>query len=176
MRNQYRIFKHLICLLAAGAVLLTLSPAASEAVTLKIATLTPDGSEWMKVIRAGAKEINAKTEGRVRFKFYPGGIMGNDKAVMRKIRIGQLQGGMVTAGTLSRAFRDVQAYNLPIIFDSLEEVDYVRSHLDPVLVEGLRKGGFVIFGFAEGGFAYLMSKEPIITTARGMLSILERNP
>jgi TRAP-type C4-dicarboxylate transport system substrate-binding protein len=44
-------------------------------------------------------------------------------------------------------------------------VDYVRSHLDPVLVEGLRKGGFVIFGFAEGGFAYLMSKEPIITTA-----------
>ena len=164
MTNHYRILKHLICLLVAGVVLLTFSTTASEALTLKIATLTPDGSEWMKVIRAGAKEINTKTDGRVRFKFYPGGIMGNDKAVMRKIRIGQLQGGVVTAGTLSRAFRDVQAYNLPIIFDSLEEVDYVRSHLDPVLVEGMREGGFVTFGLAEGGFAYLMSKKPITST------------
>ena len=142
---------------------MALSICQPEAATFKIATVASDGSPWMKDIRAGAKEINLKTEGRVRFKFYPGGIMGNDNAVMRKIRIGQLQGGVVTAGTLAKAFRDVQAYNMPIIFDSLEEVDYVRGQMDPIIVEGIRKGGFVTFGLAEGGFAYLMSKKPIVS-------------
>ena len=141
---------------------LTASPA--QAITLKIATVTPDGSYWMKMMREASKEIAEKTNQRVKFKFYPGGVMGDDKAVIRKIRIGQLQGGAMTAGTLSGAYRDVLAYHLPIIFDSLEEVDYVRSRLDPVLVKGLRDGGFVTFGLAEGGFAYLMSKKPIITT------------
>jgi TRAP-type C4-dicarboxylate transport system substrate-binding protein len=90
--------------------------------------------------------------------------MGDDKAVMRKIRIGQLQGGVVTAGTLSGAYRDVQAYHLPIIFNSLDEVDYVRSRMDPTLVKGMYEGGFVTFGLAEGGFAYIMSKQPILST------------
>ena len=146
-------------------ILLVLMTSASQAITLKIATLTPDGSMWMKMIRAGAEEIARKTDQRVKFKFYPGGVMGDDKAVMRKIRIGQLQGAAVTAGTLSHAYRDVQAYHLPILFGSLEEVDYVRSRMDATLVEGVRKGGFVIFGLAEGGFAYLMSKNPIAKAA-----------
>ena len=55
-------------------------------VVLKIATLSPEGSEWMQKMREGAKEIALKTDNRVKFKFYPGGIMGNDKAVLRKIR------------------------------------------------------------------------------------------
>ncbi len=161
MTNHYRICKHLICLLVACGVLGALWVSPSKAATLKIATVASDGSPWMKVIRAGAKEINTKTEGRVRFKFYPGGIMGDDKSVMRKIRIGQLQGGVVTGGTLAKAYRDVQAYNLPVIFDSLEEADYVRNQMDPIIVDGIREGGFVTFGLAEGGFAYLMSKKPI---------------
>ena len=67
------------------------------ALTLKIATLSPDGSGWMTKMRSGAAEIEQKTQQRVTFKFYTGGTMGNDRAVLNKIKIGQLQGGAVTA-------------------------------------------------------------------------------
>lgn len=147
--------------LSAGLLMLFAAAMPASAVTLKIATMSPDGTYWMNTMRQAAEEISRKTEGRVAFKFYPGGVMGDERSVMRKIRIGQLQGGAVTAGSLADSFEGSRVYNLPIIFNSLEEVDYVRDRMDPVLVEGLRAAGFITFGLAEGGFAYLMSKEPI---------------
>ena len=131
------------------------------ATELKIATLSPDGSPWMQKMRQGAKEIAAKTDGRVEFKFYPGGIMGNDKAVLRKIRFGQLHGGVLTSGSLSKVFSNAQVYSLPLKFRSLAEIDYVRERMDSILIEGYDKGGFVTFGLAEGGFAYVMSNSPV---------------
>jgi len=135
----------------------------ATAIVLKIATLSPDGSFWMKKMWAGAEEVARKTDRRVRFKFYPGGVMGDERAVMRKIRIGQLHGGAITSGGLSKFFSDNQIYNLPIKFNSFDEVDYVRNRMDTIIVNGHREGGFVTFGIAEGGFAYLMSKTPITT-------------
>jgi len=73
---------------------------------LKIATLSPEGSVWMQKMQAGADEIKQKTSNRIRFKFFSGGIMGSDAAVLRKIRIGQLHGGAVTAGSLSHLYGD----------------------------------------------------------------------
>ena len=128
---------------------------------LKIATLSPEGSPWMQKMRQGAETIAVETAERVRFKFYPGGIMGNDKAVLRKIRIGQLHGGVLTGGSLSKAFSDAQVYSLPLKFRTLEEIDYVRKRMDQMLIDGYEKGGFVTFGLAEGGFAYVMSRTPI---------------
>ena len=130
---------------------------------LKIATLSPEGSSWMQMMRESAEEVAQKTNNRVRFKFYPGGIMGSDQAVLRKIRIGQLHGGAVMAGSLDNHFPDIQIYAMPLKFKSLEEVDYIRERMDPLIIDGLEKGGFVTFGFAEGGFAYVMSKRPIRT-------------
>ena len=78
-------FKYLFLILSMAALL---SPAAYvHAVTIKIATLSPEGTFWMKQMRAGAKEIKQKTQGRVKFKFYPGGVMGNDESVLRKMRV-----------------------------------------------------------------------------------------
>jgi TRAP-type C4-dicarboxylate transport system substrate-binding protein len=131
---------------------------------LKIATLSPEGSVWMDKMQAGADEIHHKTNNRVRFKFFGGGIMGNDDAVLRKIRIGQLHGGAVTAGSLSHLYGDSLLYGLPMKFKSLQEIDRVRKKMDPMLMEGFEKNGFVTFGLAEGGFAYLMSNTPIRTT------------
>jgi TRAP-type C4-dicarboxylate transport system substrate-binding protein len=132
-----------------------------NAATFKIATLSPEGSVWMKTMRAGAKELAKKTNNRVKIKYYPGGVMGDDMAVMRKIRIRQLQGGAVTLGTVSNYFSDSQVYSLPMLFRSLDEVTYLRSNLDPYILQGLEKNGFVSFGIAEGGFAYIMSLNPI---------------
>jgi len=144
-------------------ILLVMMARQAQAKLLKIATLSPDGSVWMQKMKEGALELAQKTNNRVRIKYYPGGVMGDDKAVLRKIRIGQLHGGALVGGSLSKFYSDNQIYSLPLTFRSFEEIDYVRKHLDQKIVDGLEKGGFVIFGIAEGGFAYVMSKEPIRT-------------
>jgi TRAP-type C4-dicarboxylate transport system substrate-binding protein len=131
------------------------------AVTLKIATLAPDGSSWMEAMREGAAEVARHTDGRVKLRFYPGGVMGNDNSVLRKIRVGQLHGGALTGGGLASIHPDTQIYSLPFLFRSYDEVAYVRERLDPVLFQGLRDNGFVSLGFGGGGFAYLMSQVPL---------------
>ena len=143
------------------AMLALLSTPVFAATTFKIATLSPDGSSWMQALRSGADEIGQRTEGRVKFKFYPGGIMGDDKAVLRKMRVGQLHGAAFTNGSLSGYYPDVQVYNLVLKFRTLEEVDYVRKEMDPLIIQGLEDNGLVTFGLSEIGFAYLLSKQPI---------------
>lgn len=130
---------------------------------IKIATLSPDGTRWMNEMRAGAAEIKEKTQGRVVLKFYPGGVMGNDSNVLRKIRIGQLHGGAITTGSLSGIDPDIDIYGLPYLFSSLEQVDFVREKLDKALVKGLEEKGYVSFGFGEGGFTYMMSDSALRT-------------
>jgi len=134
-----------------------------SAKTIKIATISPDGTLWMQEMRAGAKEVKKRTQGRVVFKFYPGGVMGSDENVLRKIRIGQLQGGAVTMGSLRGVYSDIDIYSLPYLFSSFEQVDYVREKLDQTLLDELEKKGFVAFGFGEGGFSYMMSDSPLYT-------------
>ena len=145
----------LLCLLCFGV----FSPL--NAATFKIATLSPEGSNWMKELRAGAASIKEKTQGRVKFKFYPGGVMGDDTAVLRKMRVGQLHGAAFTNGSLNKHFPDVQVYNLVIKFRNLDEVDYVREKMDNYIIQGLEDNGLVTFGLSEIGFAYLMSQFPI---------------
>jgi TRAP-type C4-dicarboxylate transport system substrate-binding protein len=139
---------------------LWLAPAGA-ALTLKIATLAPDGTSWMERMRAGAEEVASRTAGRLSFRFYPGGVMGNDQAVLRRIRLGQLHGGALTVGGLAEIHPDTQIYSLPFTFRSYAEVDQVRQRMDPLVEERLRRGGFVSFGLSDGGFAYLMSARPV---------------
>ncbi len=154
--------KRYITRLLLSALLLTGSVSA-YAVVLKIATIAPDGTAWMKQMRAGAKEIKQLTDGRVIIKYYPGGVMGNDKNVLRKMRIGQLQGGAVTSGSLSGIYPDMTLYGLPFLFSSLQQVDAVRSKMDKGILSTLEKKGYISFGLAEGGFAYLMSDKKLET-------------
>jgi TRAP-type C4-dicarboxylate transport system substrate-binding protein len=62
---------------------------------------------------------------------------------------------------MTQFYPDNQIYAMPLKFRSLEEVDYIRKNMDKFIAEGLEKSGFMTFGLAEGGFAYLMSKEPV---------------
>ncbi len=151
------------CLLMIGALLSAVLTLPAQAFTFKIATLAPDGTAWMNEIRKGADEIKERTSGRVKFRFFPGGIMGNDKSVLRKIRIGQLHGGAIVSGGLTAIYPDIGIYSLPFTFRTEAEVDYVRQRMDPLLIKGLKENGFISFGLAEGGFAYLMSNQSIKT-------------
>mgnify|MGYP005845057811 CR=1 FL=1 len=133
----------------------------SAATTFKIATVSPDGTQWMTRIRAAAEEVASRTDKRVQFRFYPGGVMGTDEAVLRKIRAGQLQGGMLAGGSLDSIYADSQIYSLPLVFGSFEEVDYVRARMDALIQQGLERNGFVSFGLADGGFAHLFANAPV---------------
>ena len=143
------------------AALLLLAGHSSHAATFKVATLSPDGSFWMKTMREAGKEVEAATDRRVKFKWYPGGVMGDGKAVLRKMRVGQLQGAALPMGELLSFYPDSQAYGIPFLFNSYEEVDYVRSQLDDSLMAGFAEGGMEVLGIAEGGFGYFLTAEPV---------------
>lgn len=136
-------------------------PAFSQ--TLKIATVTPDGSDWMNDMRASAEEIKNRTDGRVKIKYYAGGVRGDDAKVLGQIRIRQLQGGAFAPSALSSQYKELNLYGMPLVFDSEEEAAYVRSHMDTRLQEGLDDAGFVSFGFATSGFANILSNTPVRT-------------
>ena len=145
--------------------LLMLCAPSMAAVTLKIATVTPDGTQWMKDMRGSAKEIKERTEGRVVIKYYGGGIKGSDSKVLSQIRIRQLQGGAFPPSALAGQYSDLNLYGMPLIFDSEEEAGFVRSRMDARLQQGLEDAGFVNFGFATSGFASIMSSTPVRTLA-----------
>jgi len=159
--HECRAPRALLRLGALLALVLAVAGGPAHAVDIKIATVAPDGSRWIQQMRAGAEEVNTRTAGRVTIKFYPGGVMGNDAQVLRKIRIGQLQGGAFTAGGLGERYGALNLYGIPLLFRSLDEIDAVRSELDRELATGLEEAGFVTFGFIEGGFANVLANEPI---------------
>ncbi len=132
-----------------------------SAQTIKIATVAPEGSSWMNNMRAGAKTIAERTDNRVKLKFYGGGVMGNDKKVMRKMRIGQLHGGAFTASGLAERYPDIQLYGLPLLFRTQDEVNYVRAAMDADIMKGMEEAGLVCLGIAGGGFANIMSSDPV---------------
>ncbi len=135
------------------------------AVTLKIATVTPDGSQWMADMRASAKTIKERTDGRVLIKYYGGGVKGDDAKVLGQIRIRQLQGGAFTPSALASQYSGLNLYGMPLVFNSTDEAAYVRSKMDARLQQGLEDAGFVNFGFATSGFAIIMSNTPVTTLA-----------
>lgn len=135
----------------------------ADAQTLKIATLTPEGSQWMQDMRASAAEIKSKTDGRVTIKYYGGGSRGSDAKVLREMRLGRLQGGVFTPSALMEQYGDIGLYGLPMVFASIEEADAVRSVLDKKIAAGMEQAGYVSFGFAATGFAMMMSNEALAT-------------
>ena len=132
-----------------------------QSATLKIATLAPEGSAWMVAMRQAADEVRTQTEGRVKIKFYPGGVMGNDSTVLKKIRLGQLQGGALTATELASVSPNAPIYGLPFLFANRQQVDAARAAIDPAIAEELQAGGFRMLSLSGVGFAYLMSSADI---------------
>ena len=146
-----------------SVLLLALAAPEVFAQTFKIATIAPEGSSWMKDMKSGAKAIEEHTDGRVKFKFYGGGVQGNDRQVQRKMRTGQLQGGAFTSGALNKFQKDADLFSMPMLFDSIDEARFVRTEMDAEVRQRLEDAGYVNFGFAGGGFAYMMSNKPLET-------------
>ena len=130
-------------------------------IQIKIATLAPQNSEWAEKFQKGSIEIQERTENRVKLKFYWGGAQGNAKKILQKIKIRQLHGGTFSPTDFQEVYPDLNIYGLPFLFKDFDEVDYVRDRVDNQLEQGFKNLGFNTYGFAGGGFAYILSNEPI---------------
>jgi TRAP-type C4-dicarboxylate transport system substrate-binding protein len=140
-------------------------PVSSEAKTLqiKIATLAPEGSSWINTFHALAAEVSAKTDKQIGFKFYPGGVLGDEKDMLRKMHIGQIHAAALTSAGLSAIFSEMDVFQIPFLFESHSEVDYVIEEMDAFFQKGMDENGYILLGWSEGGFVRLMSTNPIAT-------------
>ena len=116
---------------------------------IKIATLAPEGSSWIKTFQALNAEIMKKTGNRVQFKIYPGGVLGDEKDMLRTMQIGQIHGAALTSGGLSVLFKEIDVYQIPFLFQNYGEVDRVVANMDPFFRKGLQDNGYELLGWSE---------------------------
>jgi TRAP-type C4-dicarboxylate transport system substrate-binding protein len=145
---------------AALATLLLAGPALGE--TLKIATLAPEGSSWMRLSHAWQKAVETRTEGRVRIKFYSGGVLGDERDCLRKIRLGQISGASLTGIGLATIVPEVRTLDLARTY---LELDGLRAALDATLRKKFEERGFVLLGWGDVGPVHLFSNRPVRSMA-----------
>ncbi|MCX5794059.1 MAG: TRAP transporter substrate-binding protein DctP [Elusimicrobia bacterium] len=147
--------------LALSLALPSSAPAAEPQVIIKFATLAPDGSTWMKVMNDLNAELQAKTAGRVKFKFYAGGVQGDETDVVKKIRIGQIQAAGFTGVGLGQIAPAVRILDAPWLFHDNAEADIIRQAFAKDLTAAVEKGGYVLLGWTELGWVYVFSRSPV---------------
>ncbi|MBN2145389.1 MAG: TRAP transporter substrate-binding protein DctP [Candidatus Aureabacteria bacterium] len=146
------------------------SASCPAATIIKFASLAPEGTTWMKVMNEWDQDIRQKTSGNLSFRFYPGGVAGDEKDVIRKIRIGQLHAGGFTGVGFGEIAPEVRLLDAPFLFNSIDEVDHIYDVFDKEWKEAFEKNNYVLLGWAEVGFVYLFTKKSInnLTDMKGM--------
>lgn len=143
-------------------ILFVLVASSSQAVTIKLATLVPKGTNWAKTISDMSKEIKEKTDGKVKVKVFYGGVQGDEPDVLRKTRIGQVHGGIFTGKTLGDINSDIRAIELPFNFyhdhqKAMKAISSLREYYDNKLLTK----GFVSLGFYGIGKVYVVSTKKV---------------
>ncbi|MFZ4763416.1 MAG: TRAP transporter substrate-binding protein DctP [Roseimicrobium sp.] len=154
------IRKTFLGILAVAATLLTALPATAE-VKVRLGTLAPKGSSYYKHLQMMGQTWR---ESGVSLTIYSDGAMGTELEMVRRMRIGQIQSAMLTAVGLTEIEPAVSGMqNLPMMFRSLEEVDYVGEKLQPMMEQRLAAKGFVVLFWADTGWVRFFSKNPVRT-------------
>lgn len=139
-------------------------PAHTQTV-IKFATVAPRASTWMTIMEQLDAEVQKATGGEVKFKFYPGGVQGDETDVVRKIRTGQLHGGGFTGVGMGLIQPQARLLDLPYLFRNSAEVDTVLEGLFPTFSQLFEKKDFVLLGWAEVGFVHFFTKQPVRSLA-----------
>jgi TRAP-type C4-dicarboxylate transport system substrate-binding protein len=155
--NGHSLIKSVVFCIVALWLFIPSAGSTEEGTIIKIATLAPDGSSWMKQFNTINAEVMEKTKSTIGFKIYPGGVLGDEKDMMRKMQIGQIQGVALTSGGLASIFKEIDVIHIPFFFQNYEEVDYVLKNMRAYFTKGLEDNGYILLGWSEAGFTYLMS-------------------
>jgi TRAP-type C4-dicarboxylate transport system substrate-binding protein len=152
--------------LAVLAVLsLLLATAHAQQYVVKFATLATEGTTWLNVMRDYDQAIRKESGGRLGFKIYAGGVQGEDKDVMRKIRLGQLQSAGVTGIGVGEISTKLRILDAPFLFQNYDEVDQLHKVMDAEFDREITKNDFILLGWAEVGFVYVFTNQPVRTVA-----------
>ena len=128
---------------------------------IKFATLAPEGTTWMKIMREYDQTVRKESGGRLGFRIYPNSQQGEDKDVMRRIRLGQLHSAGVTGVGVGDISGNLRILDAPFLFESYDEVDHIHTMFAREFEQEFEKNGFILLGWAEVGFVYVFSNSPI---------------
>ncbi len=154
----------------ATTVILTLALGGSVAakkpkVLLKVATLAPEGSTWMNLMHELDDRVREATDNEVGFKFYAGGIQGDERLVLRKMRSGQLHGGGFTGNGLGAVAPSLRVLEVPFLLETEDEIDAMYEQFGSEFEKKLGDAGYALLGWAEVGFIHLFTKKPVADLA-----------
>jgi len=146
-----------------AAVLITVGAPrlAAQEHLIKFATLAPEGTTWMKIMREYDQTVRKESGGRLGFKMYPNSQQGEDKDVMRRIRLGQLHSAGVTGVGIGDISGNLRVLDAPFLFESYDEVDHIHTMFATEFEQEFDKNGFILLGWAEVGFVYVFSNSPV---------------
>jgi len=130
-------------------------------VAIKIATLTPRTSMSGELLNKLNQEIKIQTDNNVKLKIYYGGVHGDAKNVLNKMKVRQIHGGMLAGYGLGQIVPKVRVTSLPYLFKNYDEVEYVRSKLNDRMEQAFEENGFIILGWYDIGFVYSFTKVPV---------------
>ena len=128
---------------------------------VRTATLVPDGSSWYLILKESAEKWKTISGGRVTVRLFPGGVAGDDPDVVRKMRLGTLNAGVLTSVGVAEIDKSVYALGVPLMYDSYEEVYYVLEKMRPRLEATLEAKGFVVLNWADGGWVHFFTQKPV---------------
>ncbi len=151
--------KFLIGLL--GTFLFYVADLSGQQYEIKFATVAPEGSTWMKVMREFDERIRQESGGRLGFRIYPGGAQGDERDVLRRIRTGQLHAGGFTGVGMGEIASKVRILDSPFLFRSYDEVDLIYEKFGDLFAEDFSENGYILLGWAEVGFVYIFSNVPV---------------
>ncbi len=129
-------------------------------IVIKMATIAPEGSSWHRVLQEMGEEWEKVSGGKVSLRIYPGGVVGDEDAMLRKMRIGQLHAAAITGMGLAFIDRSFYGLHVPMLYASEEEFDYVRDRLSPLLEKRLEEKGYVVLNWGDAGWVYFFAREP----------------
>lgn len=135
--------------------------AGAQPIIIKMATLVPDGSSWHRILKETAEKWKTISGGRVIVKLYAGGVAGDDPDVVRKMRLGTLNAGVLTSVGIGEVDRSVYALGIPMLYDSYDEVYGVLEKMRPRLEQGLEAKGFVVLNWADVGWVHFFAQKPV---------------
>lgn len=159
------MFRSVKVLMLLASMLAATGAIAANCVTIKFATVAPEGSSWMNILKQATDEVKAKTGGCVQFKLYGGGIAGDEPDVIKKMRAGQYHGAGFTGVGMGEILPDSRIMEVPFFYKSVEEVDYVQSKLTPYFEKKFADKGYTFISWAEPGLVYLLSQRAIHSIA-----------
>src|SRR5690554_1237550 len=125
--------------------------------TIRLATVAPEGSSWMRVFRAWDASLKKETNGQVQIRFYAGSSQGDERDFVRKMRAGQMDAAAVTTTGLGIVVRSVLALTAPGLILDYETMDRVRDRLAPELDKEFEAEGYKLIGWGDVGKTRIFS-------------------